>query len=373
MDFVDKVRELAQQARKWLPHIQTEEATKTSLVLPFIRILGYDTENPLEVVPEYTADLGTKKGEKVDYAILRDGKVVMLFECKWSGADLDKNHASQLFRYFSVTDARFGVLTNGVVYRFFSDLEEANKMDTKPFLEFNVLEASEELTDELKRFTKDAFDPEAIFETARTLKYTREISRAIADVFADPSGEFVRFFASKVYSGNITTAVKEQFATTIKSAFHEFISHKISDRLKSALAEESVARSAGSVSAPAPASEPSEEPVNGDIVTTSEEIEAFFIVKAIVHDIVDVKRVVMRDKRDYCAVLLDDNQRKPICRFYFNEPKKLIAFIAPDRTLEKIPIDDLNDLYNLSERFMAAIRTHDRGNSDRPDATSGSA
>ncbi len=141
MDFIDKIRELAARVPKQLDYCTTEEATKNALVMPFINALGYNVFNPREVIPEFTADFGTKKGEKVDYAVCQDSQPVMLFECKSSGTDLNKVHASQLYRYFSVVpQARFGVLTNGVEYRFFSDLESPNRMDDKPFFTFNILD-----------------------------------------------------------------------------------------------------------------------------------------------------------------------------------------------------------------------------------------
>lgn len=96
--------------------------------MPFISALGYDVFNPTEVIPEFTADIGIKKGEKVDYAVKKDDQVILLFECKWCGADLSKDHASQLHRYFSVTEARFSILTNGIEYRFYSDIDEPNKI-----------------------------------------------------------------------------------------------------------------------------------------------------------------------------------------------------------------------------------------------------
>ena len=115
MDFIEAIQSLATTAAKRLEHLQTEEATKNALVMPFINILGYNVFDPTEVIPEFSADVGVKKGEKVDYAIIKDGRVIMLVECKASGVDLDQAHASQLFRYFSVTEARIAVLTNGVV------------------------------------------------------------------------------------------------------------------------------------------------------------------------------------------------------------------------------------------------------------------
>ena len=118
MDFIDEIKALATRIPDLLEFIQTEEATKTALVMPFVRALGYNTEDPREVVPEFIADVGDRKGEKVDYAILKDGKPVMLIECKAAGANLDEEDVSQLFRYFAVSKSRFAVLTNGVVYRF---------------------------------------------------------------------------------------------------------------------------------------------------------------------------------------------------------------------------------------------------------------
>ncbi|RYZ96434.1 MAG: restriction endonuclease, partial [Moraxellaceae bacterium] len=162
MDFIDQLRMLSTRITNTKNLIQTEEATKNSMVMPLIQILGYNVFDPLEVTPELISDIGTKKGEKVDYAILKDGKPIMLFECKKAGADLHINHASQLFRYFHVTAARFGVLTNGLVYRFFTDLEQPNKMDEKPFFEFNILDFKERDVDELKKFAKAAFDLDTI-------------------------------------------------------------------------------------------------------------------------------------------------------------------------------------------------------------------
>src|SRR4051812_29387574 len=111
MDLIDQLKALSARLNTTKSLIQTEEATKNAMVMPFIQILGYNVFDPTEVTPELVADIGTKKGEKVDYAILRDGRPIMLFECKRCGGELNINHAGQLFRYFHVTAARFGVLT----------------------------------------------------------------------------------------------------------------------------------------------------------------------------------------------------------------------------------------------------------------------
>ncbi len=98
MDFIDELRALATRITNTRSLIQTEEATKNAMVMPFIHLLGYNVFDPLAVTPELISDVGTKKGEKVDYAILKDGRPIILFECKKCGGDLGINHASQLFR-----------------------------------------------------------------------------------------------------------------------------------------------------------------------------------------------------------------------------------------------------------------------------------
>src|SRR3546814_246350 len=129
MDIVDRLRELASRASRLQSSIHTEEACKHALILPFLSLLGYDVFNPDEVVPEFVADVGTKKGEKIDYAIRKDGKVIVLVECKWNGKGLTLENASQLFRYFAVTEARCAMLTNGLTYQLYTDIDEPNKMD----------------------------------------------------------------------------------------------------------------------------------------------------------------------------------------------------------------------------------------------------
>ena len=210
MDFIEKLQALSAKIPRLCEHLQTEEATKNALVMPFIGVLGYDIFDPTEVVPEFIADVGIKKGEKVDYAIKKDGKIIMLIECKHCGGDLSISHASQLFRYFAVTEARIAVLTNGIVYRFFTDLEAPNKMDETPFLEVNMLELSEATVNELKKLTKPSFNIDELMTTAGDSKYTREIKRLLsnrAKVFrcagefdtnppdASASGEYPRTFA----------------------------------------------------------------------------------------------------------------------------------------------------------------------------------
>ena len=241
MDFIDNLRQFALQASKRIGQIRNEEATKTSLVMPFFQqVLGYDVFNPDEFVPEFTADVGIKKGEKVDYCIQIDGSPVILVEAKSCGESLEK-HDSQLFRYFVTTPAKFGILTNGIIYKFYTDLEERNKMDFTPFLELDILSLKDALVPELKRFCKSNFDATEIFNRASELKYSGEIKKYFTEQLGDPSDEFVRFMISCTFEGVKTATVVEKFRPIVKSSLNSLISEMMNDRITTALKNEAVA------------------------------------------------------------------------------------------------------------------------------------
>lgn len=361
MDFVDQLRGLSARVSNTKDLIQTEEATKNAMVMPFIQALGYNVFDPLEVTPELVADVGTKKGEKVDYAILKDGKPIIIFECKKVGADLSINHASQLLRYFHVTEARFGILTNGVIYRFFTDLEQPNIMDQKPFLEFNLLDFKDVEVEELKKFAKMAFDVETILTTASELKYTRAIQNLLADWINNPSEDFVKLVSAELLSGRkFTAAVKAQFTEITKRAFQQLISDRINDRLRVAMASDT--GSTATLEVPATSAESQEtESKDSSIETTPEELEGFHIVRAILRDALPSRRVFMRDAQSYCAVLLDDNNRKTICRLRFNNTSRLVLGLMNEKEEEKVMLGDLDELYSHADRLKATVNAFLKG------------
>lgn len=354
MDLIDQLKALAARIQNTKNLIQTEEATKNAMVMPFIQALGYNVFDPTEVTPELVADIGTKKGEKVDYAILREGKPIMLFECKKCGAELHINHAGQLFRYFHVTSSRFGVLTNGLKYRFFTDLEQPNKMDDTPFFEFDILDFKERDVDELKKFAKATFDVDTILTTASDLKYTRIIQERLTEWVANPPDEFVRLLSSDLLANRrFTATIKDQFAQITRRAFEQLLTERINGRLKGAMAAES----------PLPAEEsspiithPTDEP---EVVTTAEEIEGLHIIRSILREVVSPRRIVMRDNLSYCAILLDDNNRKPVCRLRFNNTQKLaVGIFGPDKNEERFPLQEIDDLYGFAEQLRATVQMH---------------
>lgn len=356
MELIEKLNNLASKIRQQGAAIQTEEATKNAFIMPFIAtVLGYDVFDPTEVMPEFVCDVGTKKGEKIDYAILKSKEVQILFECKKLGEPLNINHAGQLFRYFHVTSARIAILTNGQVYKFFTDLDQPNKMDEKPFLELDLLDIDEHVVPELAKLTKVAFDVESIISAAGELKFIGQIKRLIASEFATPSDDFVRFIASHVYDGTITQKVREQFAELTKKATAQYLSDQVNERLKSAISGTKPATSATTDSPPEAGSEGAKDEPEDKVNTTIEEMEGFHIVKAIVRSAVDVKRIAMRDTQSYCGVLLDDNNRKPICRLHFNRGQKYFGTFDQEKNETRNPIESVDDIYSFAEQLRSTV------------------
>ncbi|MAN85887.1 MAG: restriction endonuclease [Algoriphagus sp.] len=344
MDITPQLKALAEKVSTVKEQIGTEEATKNAFVLPFIHLLGYDIFNPLEVVPEFTADLGLKKGEKVDFAIFQSGDPILIIECKHWKEKLDV-HGSQLFRYFHVTKTRFSLLTNGVEYRFYTDLEETNKMDEKPFLEFDITKIRDVIIGEVAKFHKSNFDVDKILNNASLLKHLKGIRSTIESEIANPSPDFVRLLASPNYSGRITAQVLEQFTELVKRPFSQMISEKVSERLTNALNKET----SSSETPPAEVEEESK------VVTTEEEMEGFRIVQAILRRKVSKERIVARDTQSYFGVLLDDNNRKPLCRLRFNGSKKYLGIIDKDKNETKILLGSIDDIYVHEKELLATV------------------
>lgn len=360
MEFEERVAALATKVRNQRDAIQTEEAAKTAFVMPFISlILGYDVFNPLEVVPEFTADVGVKKGEKVDYAIVRNGEVQILIECKQPRDLLRIEHASQLYRYFSVTNARIAVLTNGQVYHFYTDLDAPNRMDAKPFLVLDLEDVDDALLPELRKLSKEEFDLDSIIFAAEELKQLGQIKRMMAAQFKEPDDEWVRYFAARLHDGVLTQRVREQFRPLVAKAAAQFIRDQVNDRLKAALyasssTEDTKAPSGAMESGAAAASDVDRDT---EVETTLEELTGYQIVKAIACSEVKPQRIVGRDAKSYFAILLDDNNRKPIARLHFNgKAKKYLGTFDASKVETRHLIDSLDDIYLHAGAIRDAVK-----------------
>jgi hypothetical protein len=354
MDFKDLIKQLGQRIIALKDQVLTEEATKNAFIMPFIKELGYDVFNPMEVVPEFVADIGIKQGEKIDYAIKKDGEPIILIECKSHMGPLNVHNASQLFRYFHTTKAKFSILTNGIEYRFYTDLVEPNKMDEKPFFVFDITDIKDAQIEELRKFHKAYFDFANIVNTASELKFTNELKQIISKELSTPSTEFVKHFARQIYPSVITQKILDQFTELTKKSFTQFINDIITDRLKSALTKESETQKQDAI--------PDNEPNSNDeskIITTQEEIEGYMIIKSILRQIIAPARVNHRDAQSYFAILLDDNNRKTICRLYFNGTRKMLGLFDENKKEIKVELLSLDDLYLHAQSLINVVEAYD--------------
>lgn len=358
--FIEQIKNLATRIETLKDSIATEEATKTAIVMPFFQILGYDVFNPLEFSPEFTADVGIKKGEKVDYAILNDGSPIILIECKSIAENLTK-HDSQLFRYFGTTSAKFGILTNGIEYKFFTDLEEPNKMDTTPFFTFNILELRDIHIQEIAKFRKETFDLENISSTASDLKYLNALKDYLSVQFENPDEEFVKFLVQQIYVGLKTKNALEKFTPIIAKGLKQIVTEKVNDKLNAALT--STGDSKVRVTLPEPNNMESStvEPVKDDgIVTTPEELETYSIVKVILKDTISPERVFYRDNKSYFNIIIDNSIRKWIIRVYFEKNRNFIVLNDAATDKERTVIDFVNpiDLLNYNEQIINTVQSY---------------
>ena len=356
VELKTKLEQLYSRVESLKEQINTEEATKNAFIMPFLQILGYDVFNPTEVIPEFVADIGTKKGEKVDYVIKKDEQVVIIIECKHWKENINA-HNSQLHRYYHVTDARFGIITNGIVYDFFTDLEKPNIMDNNPFLTVNLANLKDSTIKELVKFTKATFSIDNILESAEALKYVRAFKNEFEKEIQDPSDDFIKLLARRFFDKQITSGRLEVFREYLKRAMTSYFNDTINNRLKTALDINE-----------GKATQPKEESVTPElieedenrIVTTEEELEGFQIVKAIVREKLPASRIAYRDTISYFGILLDDNNRKPICRLHFNGIKKYVEFFDKGKdSSEKVLIDSLDDIYLHKERLLNTIEIYE--------------
>lgn len=369
MDFKDQIVQLSERISKQKDSIATEEATKTAFIMPMIAALGYDVFNPFEVVPEMDCDLIKKKGEKIDYAIMKDESPILLIECKHCKQDLNL-HDTQLQKYFVASKARFGVLTNGIEYRFYTDLEKINIMDEKPFLVVSMLDLSDADIEQLKKFHKSYYNEEDVLSTANELKYTTEIKSILNNEFASPTAEFVRFFARQTYtSGQITSKVIDMFTPLVKKSISSVINDIISDRLNTAIkngentADVLPEHNIASINI---STENTEEKLpdgivymdkESGVVTTQEELDAYNIIRSILRKSIDAARVTYKDYKSYFVVNLDNSQWFWICRISIGARKKQIGIPTDQyKSCEWIQIDNVDDIFKYADKLEESLK-----------------
>ena len=345
MDFKDNVLKLAERIKVQRDAVKTEEATKTSFIMPMIAALGYDIFDPFEVVPEMDCDLA-KQNDKIDYAIQKDGKTILLIECKQCSTNLNL-HNTQLAKYYAASNARFGVLTNGVEYRFYADLDKNNIMDEKPFLVVDMLDLSDEVIERLKKFSKSYFNENDILSTAQELKYSIEIKKMIKEELNNPSWDFVKFFAKKTYAWSFGQKAYEQFTPIVKESFASVINDIIQERLSIA----------SKVEKSEPKIEEQQPLIENGITTTDEELEAYNIIRGILRKNIDVNKIMYKDYKSYFVVSAYE-QIRWVCRLHFGYRKKSLGFPVEDYKGEKtVEIKSIDDIFNYSDLLVESLDT----------------
>jgi hypothetical protein len=351
LDLIDQLQTLAARAMQAGPSLTNEEATKMALIAPFIQALGYDIFNPAEVKPEFSADLpGIKQGERVDYAVLENGEPKILVEAKPYTTDLKTAEMGQLSRYFQATNARIGILTNGQIFLFYSDLDKPNLMDERPFAEINLFDLKSAPLEQIKQMSKAMFDIDTLLSTAERLKYLRGVKEQLKIELTDPSEWLVKEMAGRVHSARRTSSqLLEKFKPIVIDAIKSYINDRINERLSSAMEVEK---------AKDELAEESSEATSGDasgIVTTKDEYEGLYIIRAICASEIEPSRLTEKDTKSYCNVLLDNNSWKSIVRMHFNGSQKKLE-IFDDAEPRMVPLETLSSIYQLAERIRAALR-----------------
>lgn len=343
--MLSKMKELSERVIQYKDRVLTEEATKNAFVMPFFQALGYDVFDPSVVVPEYIADVGGKKGEKVDYAILQAGSPLILIEAKNHLEELN-NHQNQLVRYFTVTTAKFGILTNGIEYRFFTDMDEQNKMDEKPFFALDLENLKERDVKFLEKFAHDQLNIDTILASASSKKYIGEVKQTLKKEVENPSPEFVKLVAKKVLTNKmITKKISAEFCDYIKTAFSETVldmaAAKI-EQLQKGLKEQT--------------EEPDiviEPPEDTGIITTEEELQGYYIVKSILADMVPLEDIIYKDTKSYFSINYKGHPWKWICRLCLEGKTKLLILNVDKEEMKelKIKLIKVEDIYQYKEQI----------------------
>lgn len=361
MSIEQALQALAVKAKDLKSIIETEEATKTSLIIPFITdVLGYDVTDPREVIPEYTADIGKKKGEKVDFAIKSGSDFRFLIEAKKIGDPLNLDHATQLVRYFNVTDCDFAILTNGEVYNFYAQLDAANRMDEKPFMTIDLANIDSRIFPHLAKCTKSQFDSDTINAAAEELKYVAEIKNVLKSQFANPDADWVKMVTQRVTTRRLTASVMDSFTHLVAAAQAQFLRDETNRRLRSAQDYEepatitAVAIDSGDEQLTSAGA--ADEVLVSDVVTTGEELHAWGIIRAITCSEIPAAEVTLRDAKSYCAILYKDNNRKPIARLYFDRKIPRIGIFDAEKKEELFDLEGLDEIYDYAEPLRNRVK-----------------
>lgn len=307
MDFFTQIQEHANRIKEVAHLCTTEETTKQALILPMLHLLGFSPFDPKQVRAEYKADfLGAKASEKVDYALFgeNDETPMMFLEAKGYNINI-RNHIGQLARYFNSTpDVSVGIITNGRLWLFFTDLNHRNIMDNDPFLEIDLTKPLNEIDiEQLQKFHRAEFDPDGLRNLAVNNSYILSIKDAIKSSFLELDTELIRFFATKA---GITRQLNERFLKTLRPIVHLGIEEAYAEFMPNKI--------------PIPIS-PQEKQETVQSQLNQEEL-----VLADLKEIIKSPDLILKNENGAHSIYLNANASNWFCQFAFKQNKFLFRF-----------------------------------------------
>ena len=326
MDFVDKISDWQSHARGQIKLIEMdpapkEEDTKIAVIQPFINnVLGYNTANLNEVKSEVNTEYGSFK---IDYAIFKDGAPIILIECKKCTDILDKKYLNQLKTYYpgiKGAKSKFGILTNGIQYQFYTDIQDENILDSKPFFEFDLLNINDSDIKILSYFSKSE-DINNARQIAEELKKRKDLRKKIEELLEDPPKDFVKFMAKQVGVSFVGESVVKEYTSLIRDVIDEYISDK----------------------------------TNKNLNPTNIELEGYYIVKTLLKDIACSGKISFKKTDNSIIILYKDSNEKPICSLYLNDIIKYIGLFQQD-VEKKIVINEIDEIYKYSDQIIPKIK-----------------
>jgi stress response protein SCP2 len=272
----------------------------------------------------------------VDLVALESGKPAFLVEYKPFGTELAEERIATLYNAFVNSEAEVGVLSNGRQMWWFSDTERDGKMDALPFLKTDLAQTTKTERNDLWQLSKPEFSRQTVVEWATNKRhlqaqeahYRKELYQLVANQLDSPTDAFVRFFAEQVYDGPMTAEMLKWFAQEVRDQITTYLGR----RERVMLLEQ----------------------------------QGFAIVKSVMRECMDVDRLELRSVQSYCGILLDFNNRRPICRLHVKRPSAwyLGLFdrgeIAPNggRIEDKIRIERLDDIHYYADRLRATLAVY---------------
>ena len=348
MDFESRLTEHIDKLNIKKGACTNEETTKTALILPFFTLLGYDTTDPAEVMAESVSAPGGNKDQRVDYCLYSGGKAIIIVEAKPYKANLEK-YSTQLANYYTCSDAKIAIITDGVKYRFYTDSVKQNIMDMVPFFDIDLTCLTQQQIDQLAGFQKEGFDAESITSFS-----------AFYDFFAEqlkhPSDDLVRLFLTgcHVNTPKQTATLCDKYRPLVQKAMEACLNRIM--KKSNAIAIKQFQDDGNSTAVPtAPPKQAS------SIVTTQEELDAFAIAQEMLSEIVPASDIGYKDRQRYMGVFYQNNISKWICRFEFkNKTKVLILPRQTDPALEdrSRKLNAIEEIRQYRDDLIAVLQSY---------------